>query len=50
MLWILECPVGLSQKRMCVHFSLPKKQTIVELGSGFELSRPKVAQIVPSRC
>ena len=51
-LWNLECPVGLSQKKKCAHFNeghlaqfglWVEKSRIVELRSEFEFSRPKVS-------
>ena len=53
-LWNLEYPVGLSQREICMHFNegnlggLPKKKLWSYVV--FECSRPKVADIGPSRC
>ena len=54
MLWNLECPVGLSQREICAlfnvgnlaQFGLSAEETVVELRGVFELSRPKVAQMI----
>ena len=51
MLRNLECPIGLSQKRICAHFSQENlaqfgqsaKKLKVELRNGFGFSGPKVA-------
>ena len=50
-LWNLECPIGLSQKRICVHFSegnLPKINSGATKCFGF--SGSNVAQIGPGGC
>ena len=53
MLSNLECPVGLSQREICVHFNeenlaqfrrSAEKYRIVELRSEMLISRPKIAQ------
>ena len=51
-LWNLECPVGLSQKRIYAHFNegnlakyLPKNKELWSYVVIFEFSRPKVAHI-----
>ena len=59
MLWNLECPVGLSQRKICAHFNEgiwrnldgpPKNKELWSYVVNFECSRPKVAQIGPSMC
>ena len=55
-LWNLECPVGLGQREICVHFNgrnlddPPEKKELWSYVVNFEFSRPKVAQIGPNRC
>ena len=52
MIWNLECPVGLSQKRICVYFeyrklgaiwTVPRKGDKKELRDVLEFSSPKIA-------
>ena len=57
MIWNLECPVGLSQKRICAHFECRKLCAIwtvrrkgeQELRDVWEFSRPKVAHRVSNK-
>ena len=58
-LWNLECPVGLSQREIGVHFNdrnlaqfgrSAENPPPVELRGVFEFSRPTVAQLGPIRC
>ena len=57
-LWNLECPLGLSQKGICVHFNegilaqfgRSAKKKIVELCSVFLIIRLKITQIEPVTC
>ena len=51
-LWNLECPVGLSQREICVHFNEwrldgpSKNKELLSYVVIFEFNRPKVADII----